>query len=134
MVWLLMMAMGGSPVLGDWKTKGGAVVRAYECGDAVCIKVVRLSPNPPGTVDGRNPNQSLRTRPICGMDIGTGFKPGDPMHWNGGRVYDPLAGKTYKSNMTLEGDTLKLRGYVGVSALGRTETWARVDTIEACKP
>lgn len=134
MLILLALSMGvGSAVSGDWQTPGGAVIRAYACGEAACLKVVRMSPNPPSTVDGHNPDKALQTRPICGLEIGTGFKAEDETHLSGGRIYDPVSGKTYKGSMTLEGDELKLRGYIGISMLGRTENWKRVATIEACK-
>jgi uncharacterized protein (DUF2147 family) len=46
--------------------------------------------------------------------------------WKNGRVYDPNSGKTYKCKLTLvDENTLELRGYIGISLLGRTETWSR---------
>jgi uncharacterized protein (DUF2147 family) len=46
--------------------------------------------------------------------------------WTGGRVYDPNSGNTYRGTITLiDADTLKLRGYVGITLFGRTEIWKR---------
>ena len=48
--------------------------------------------------------------------------------WVGGRIYDPNSGKTYKGTIRqVDGNTLKFRGYVGISLFGRTETWKRDD-------
>ena len=47
--------------------------------------------------------------------------------WSGGRILDPEDGNTYKCKIALNKDgTLKLRGYIGIPALGRTQTWHRV--------
>ena len=46
--------------------------------------------------------------------------------WKGGRTYDPENGKTYRSSMKLGGDgSLRVRGYIGIPLLGRTEIWVR---------
>jgi uncharacterized protein (DUF2147 family) len=46
--------------------------------------------------------------------------------WKSGRIYDPNSGKTYKCKVTpVNENTLELRGYIGFSLLGRTETWTR---------
>ena len=50
----------------------------------------------------------------------------DGNQWQGGRIMDPENGKTYKCYIELEGtDKLKVRGYIGISALGRTQFWYR---------
>ncbi len=56
----------------------------------------------------------------------TGFAANGEGKWTGGRIYDPNNGKTYKCTLELANDgTLKVRGYVGISWFGRTETWTR---------
>ncbi|MFT6809134.1 MAG: hypothetical protein ACJA01_002366 [Saprospiraceae bacterium] len=48
-------------------------------------------------------------------------------NWSGGKVLDPKNGKTYKCKIELDGNNeLKMRGYVGIPALGRTQVWERV--------
>lgn len=47
--------------------------------------------------------------------------------YSDGQIYDPDSGKTYDCMMWLEGLKLKVRGYVGVSLFGRTETFERVE-------
>lgn len=112
-------------VLGYWSTDAGSVLQIHPCGTAVCITIQTISQKAPGVVDGHNPDAALRTRPVCKLDIGTGFKLKDPDHAEDGRIYDPETGKTYKSVISSDGDELSLRGYIGFKALGRTETWKR---------
>ncbi len=57
------------------------------------------------------------------------FKPaeGERGAWDGGRIYNPEDGETYRSTMTLDGNgTLRVRGYVGAPIFGRSQTWTRV--------
>jgi uncharacterized protein (DUF2147 family) len=60
-----------------------------------------------------------------GLDILSGFKFSGGNIWEDGKIYDPKNGKTYSCKMTLEGNELKVRGYVGFSLLGRTTVWTR---------
>ncbi|MBN1327649.1 MAG: DUF2147 domain-containing protein, partial [Candidatus Cloacimonetes bacterium] len=46
--------------------------------------------------------------------------------WKGGTIYDPESGKTYSCTMKLSGDQLEIRGFIGISLLGRTEVWSRI--------
>lgn len=63
---------------------------------------------------------------ILGMVIMRSFHiEGDD--WVGGTVVDPENGKEYKGKIWAVGkDSLKMRGFVGISLLGRTETWTRI--------
>lgn len=112
-------------VLGYWSTDAGSVLHIDHCSSGVCITIVTISKKAPGVIDERNPDASLRSRPVCKLDIGTGFTLSDPDHAVSGRIYDPESGKTYKAVMTSQGNALHLRGYVGFKAFGRTETWMR---------
>ena len=65
-------------------------------------------------------------KPVLGMEIMWGLrKSGD--EYTGGRVMDPEDGKIYKCKLRLieGGKKLELRGYVGFSLIGRTQTWVR---------
>jgi uncharacterized protein (DUF2147 family) len=47
--------------------------------------------------------------------------------WVDGTVVDPENGKEYKGKIwAVSKDALKMRGFVGISLLGRTETWTRI--------
>jgi uncharacterized protein (DUF2147 family) len=125
-------AVPAAQTTGDWQTPIGSVIRVQPCGAFVCLAVVKLPPNAPSTTDGQNPDASLRKRPLCGLMIGTGFHQDDAEHLSGGHLYDPKSGHTYRGTISAEGDSLHLRGYIGISLFGRSETWKRVPAITAC--
>ena len=80
-------------------------------------------------VDRENPDAGMRTRPIIGLEIMHDFEYAGGGKWKGGTIYAPDDGKTYKCKLSLEDDgTLKVRGYIGVSLLGRTEVWTPVES------
>jgi uncharacterized protein (DUF2147 family) len=130
---LLLAATAHATVLGDWRTPTGAVIRLAPCGNDFCLTLVQLDPSPRHTTDIYNPDASLHTRPLCGLTIGSAFHLTDPDHLDSGWLYDPKSGHTYRGTVAAIGDTLKLHGYIGIALFGRTETWQRTPTIEACK-
>ncbi|QIT54016.1 DUF2147 domain-containing protein [Aquisalimonas sp. 2447] len=79
--------------------------------------------------DANNDDPELRDREIVGLEMVWGMEPdsGREGRWSGGRIYDPESGNTYRARMDLadDGETLDLRGYVGLPAFGRTSTWTR---------
>lgn len=82
-------------------------------------------------VDEENPDKALRSRPLAGVELLRGFTFNGDDEWTGGTIYDPESGKTYKCKLKLtDENTLKVRGYVGVSLLGRTTRWNRNITEE----
>ncbi len=122
---------GASGITGDWREPGGAVIRVAACGDAVCAALVSLSKDAPSQTDGQNPDPARRSRPLCGLQIGYGFHRTDLTHASEGHLYDPKSGKTYHGEMTSDENTLQLRGYIGLRAFGRTETWTRISTLKS---
>jgi uncharacterized protein (DUF2147 family) len=72
---------------------------------------------------------ALKDQPLIGLPIVQGLTQEKDGSWSGGTITDPKTGKTYKCTMTLsaDGKTLKVRGYVGVSLLGRTQTWQKAN-------
>jgi uncharacterized protein (DUF2147 family) len=79
-------------------------------------------------VDRENPDPKLSKRPIIGLEVAGGFS-FDGEIWKGGTIYDPANGKTYKCKISLmeDGKTIKVRGFIGFSLIGRTERWTRVE-------
>ena len=125
LAFLTAAALGQSnPMLGNWSEPGGSTIEIYRCDDALCLRLAGISPKAPATTDIHNPDASLRTRPLCGLVIGQGFHISGNTA-DGGELYDPKSGKTYRGAITHEGDTLHLRGYLGIKLFGRTETWTR---------
>ncbi|MEO5996720.1 MAG: DUF2147 domain-containing protein, partial [Chitinophagaceae bacterium] len=76
--------------------------------------------------DTRNPNKSLSTREVLGIELLTDFSYSDGVY-NEGKIYDPQTGKTYNCKMNLIGNVLKVRGYIGISLFGRTELFERLN-------
>ncbi|TDR32558.1 DUF2147 domain-containing protein [Hydromonas duriensis] len=63
---------------------------------------------------------------LIGQTILWGLKSEGDNKYGGGRIQDPKNGKTYNASMVDNGNSLDVRGYIGVSALGRTQKWQRV--------
>jgi uncharacterized protein (DUF2147 family) len=76
--------------------------------------------------DKENPDEKLKTRPLIGLVNMKDFSFDGKEEWSGGTIYDPKNGKTYKCYIQFESPTkLKVRGYVGVSMLGRNTYWTK---------
>lgn len=125
-------------ILGLWNTENrDAKVEIFKCGHKYCGKIIWLKEpdypagskeGTPGSpkLDHNNPDPSLRSRPVLGLQFMTDFAFAGDNQWKGGRLYDPEKGKTYKGKMTLVSpNELDLRGFVGISLLGRTSRWTR---------
>jgi len=79
-------------------------------------------------VDDKNSDEALQTRPVLGLLILKDFTFDGEDEWSEGTIYDPKNGKTYDCYMEI-GVTgiLKIRGYIGISWIGRTTYWTRVN-------
>jgi uncharacterized protein (DUF2147 family) len=119
----------GSP-LGLWKTiddKTGAakaVVRIYEQDGKLFGKVVAtLAPNARRVCEACT--DARKNQPIVGMVIMRNMK-ADGSVYDGGDILDPDNGSVYSCKIHLEGNTrLVVRGFLGISLLGRSQTWQR---------
>jgi len=107
-------------------------VQILPCTSGYCGTIVGLGWSPRADVlrtDLQNPNPARRSATLCGLPVLGGFTPvvDTPGKWENGWIYDPETGKTYQSEIKLEGsDTLNLRGFVIMSLFGRTEHLTRV--------
>lgn len=120
-------------ITGLWLTSGQenpAKIQIYRQGDKyfgkiIWLKIPELNGKP--RLDINNPEKSRRHHPVIGLVNLNDFKFNGDDEWKGGNIYDPVSGNTYKAYMYLKDrNTLKIRGYVGVSIIGRTESWIRV--------
>jgi uncharacterized protein (DUF2147 family) len=71
---------------------------------------------------------AMKDAPVIGLRILWDLnRDGD--HSSGGKVLDPGNGKVYRCYVALTdgGDKLKVRGFIGISLLGRTQVWLRAD-------
>lgn len=79
-------------------------------------------------LDKHNPDESLRSRPTLGIELLTNFEYAGDNKWSDGKIYDPKKGKTYSCYMKfVEEGKLKIRGYIGVSILGKTTYWTKIN-------
>lgn len=129
-------APAGNPdkpgLLGHWLSpKERLIVEFYPCGSEVCGRIAWLeNTHRDGKLrrDRKNPDPALRDRPWCGIDVVWDLEPDGDGRWEGGKVYDPKRGQNFSLEATLEGeDRLKLRAYLGLKFLGKTEVWTRPD-------
>ena len=139
---LLLIALGlistlaaatENPV-GLWRTiddksgKEKSLVRVVESNGQLQITIEKLFREPgeePNPLCDKCPGEK-KNKPVIGMQIGSGLKK-DGDVWSGGEILDPQNGKTYKCKVWLEdkGKKLNVRGFIGVSVLGRTQVWVR---------
>lgn len=118
---------------GRWYTEGRkSQIEISPCdGTKLCGRIIWLNePNDESgkpKTDVKNPLPPNRDKPIVGLALLAGFVKQPDGTWAEGTIYNPEDGETYKCIMTLEGqDTLKVRGYVGMPMLGKTQVWTRV--------
>lgn len=75
-------------------------------------------------VDEKNPKKDKQAQPLVGLLILRGFEKDGDVYTNG-TIYDPDNGKTYDCKMRPQGEKLSIRGYIGISLLGRTTVWEK---------
>jgi uncharacterized protein (DUF2147 family) len=126
---MLVIALSAAPAsaeparspLGDWATANGhGVIAIAQCGDALCGRIVgidRKATEPmPTDVEGR---------PQCGLTIISNERSQPDGTWLG-QITDPRDGGVYRAKLWLDAQgNLRLRGFIGIPALGSTQTWHR---------
>ncbi|MBH1960277.1 MAG: DUF2147 domain-containing protein [Flavobacteriia bacterium] len=116
---------------GKWKTiddetgQEKSIVEIFKKSDGKYYgKVTQLliKPANPNCVDCKD---DRKNKPILGMEVVRGLSK-DGSEFTGGTITDPKTGKTYKCTITRSGDKLNVRGYIGFSLIGRSQTWHKV--------
>ncbi|OTG80049.1 DUF2147 domain-containing protein [Acinetobacter sp. ANC 4648] len=107
-------------------------VRIEQAADGTYIgKVHKITPR-----QGYTPKEICTNCPapftnkqILGMQVISGLKTQDQTNYTDGRILDPVSGRFYrlKGRLSPNGKKLFFRGYMGVSALGRSQTWIRIE-------
>lgn len=111
-------AQAPNPV-GDWLTEDKlGVITIAPCGDALCGSITGVSQFPPGGL------RDVHGAPECQLVFIKGMRPGDDGKRHG-TVDNPQDGKTYQAQLWVDGDVLKLRGYLLSPWLGSTRSWTR---------
>lgn len=122
----------GDEIIGIWETPGddNGRIEIFKSGNKYFGKIIwlkRKSENGEILTDKDNPDKSLQNRPIIGTEILKGFIFNNKDLWEDGEIYDPKSGNTYSCQISLQDkNTMKVRGYIGFSLIGRTEYWKRV--------
>ena len=134
---ILFVAVAGvfsaqAQVSGKWKTiddetgKAKSIVEIYEHNGTVYGKVVEILNPAKKNAKCTECEGADKNKPVEGLVIIKGLTK-DGNEWTDGDILDPTKGKLYSCTLKLDGkDKLKVRGYLGVSLLGRTQTWTRV--------
>lgn len=119
-------------VMGKWKTiddetgQAKSVVEIYEEDGNIYGKIITIFDKAKENDVCKKCEGDKKNKPLKGMVILEGARK-DGSSWEGGTILDPTKGKIYKCTLSLENkDKLKLRGFVGISLLGRTQYWERV--------
>ena len=127
-------AQNADAIVGLWAPSSGkARVQIFKQGEKYMGRIVWLrEPVDPATgkpkVDKNNEDEAKRSKPLLGYMLLDNFvfKSEDKL-WEDGTIYDPENGSTYKCKINMpDNNTLDVRGFIGVSLFGRTDTWKRL--------
>jgi uncharacterized protein (DUF2147 family) len=129
---LHLSAQNADALIGNWLTGSKkAVVQIYKEGNKYNGKIIWLKTptyeDGKPKIDKHNPDKALQTRPVMGMNLLSGFV-FEKDKWVNGTIYDPEKGKTYSCKIAINAanDILDVRGFIGISLIGRTEEWFKV--------
>jgi uncharacterized protein (DUF2147 family) len=132
-IFLPVLLAGGSDTVspvGIWKNDD-ATFEIFENQGKLSGKIVALreprTPEGKDKTDIHNPDAAKRERPIIGLVFLSGFTQKSQTRWENGTIYDPKSGNTYSCSMELDGpEKINMRGFIGISLIGRTDVWTRV--------
>ena len=118
-------------IFGNWNSydeetnKIESVIEVYEKDSKAFAKIISISDANRSAATCVECSGKRKNAAILGMNILTGLTK-DGNEWSGGKILDPKNGKEYKCYLQLlDNNTLKLRGYIGISMFGRTAIWKR---------
>lgn len=129
---IVCQAYSQEAVIGQWKTvddetgEKKSVVEIFRKGDKVFGKIVKITNKEKQDVvcDQCDDDDPRKNQKILGMEIIKDMeKNGD--EWDGGTILDPQNGKVYKCKIWIEDNNLIVRGYIGFSWIGRSQTWLK---------
>jgi uncharacterized protein (DUF2147 family) len=119
---LALPAGSPAPIAGPWLTQdGGGVIDVEPCGALYCGRIIGLAAASAGGPLPKDVNGNSR----CGLEIIRGVAETGPDEWTG-KITNPEDGQTYSTLLSVDDrGRLRLRGYVLVPLLGRTQIWTR---------
>ncbi|MFV8607464.1 DUF2147 domain-containing protein [Ralstonia pseudosolanacearum] len=119
-------------IVGAWEADDGSVkLEMYKAGSEFEARLlygnqVVESDNVTFKLDAKNPNPALRSRSLKNIVFLSGLRWEDG-EWTGGSLYDGSSGRTYTCKVTIKDGKMHLRGYLGISALGQTKVFHRLN-------
>lgn len=120
-------------IVGTWSTNGDnpGRIEIYPDGKYYSGKIVWVQNSMRDgklITDEKNPDPAKREQAIIGLQVLEGFSYNSAKNlWEDGTIYDPESGNVYSCIIRREGDDLRVRGYIGISLLGRTEIWNKFE-------
>lgn len=122
----------GDKIIGTWlsETKEGKI-SVYRSGNKYYGKLIwsknmYAADGVTSNKDIHNENKNLRNRPLKNLVLLNNMEYLGDDSYSNGTIYDPKNGSEYSCNMRLKGDRLNIRGYIGISLIGRTSVWTRI--------
>ena len=116
---------------GTWTTiddatgKKRLIVRLAVADDTLTGTIVKVYPQPGDSGFCRKCPGNFKDKSVKNLQFIWGLKDKGNGVWDGGQILDPKTGKIYRAKMTLDDDKLHVRGYLGISVIGRTQIWVK---------
>ncbi len=124
-------AAATDPAFGYWLVENRrAIIEVHPCGSMACGRIVWLADpfdaNGDPKTDVNNPDPLMRHRTLCGLPLIQGLEVDDPGAWADGEIYNSRDGRNYSVRISRGGDDrLEVRGFLGISLLGKSQFWTR---------
>ncbi len=118
-------------LVGDWLvSEKTALITFFKDGNKFygMTKWMGKPKNDDGTwrLDVKNPDPEKRSQKLLGALLCRNFEYAGDGVWEGGTIYDSRSGKTYRAKITMKDiNTISLRGFIGISLIGGSDTWTR---------
>lgn len=121
-------------ITGTWKTiddetgEARSIVEIYEKNGKAYGKIIDILGDEPKEAKCTkcSPDDDRHNKPIIGLEIIREMKKEKDV-WDNGKILDPNNGKVYSCKLWVENDKLQVRGYIGYSWMGRTQSWERIN-------
>lgn len=133
---LIAAPVMADPAVGQWVTvddedgtqKSVVDIRVNDKGELQGTVVKVLKKDDQGKVCSECPDD-FKDQPIEGLTFMWGLEKDGEGEWKSGHILDPQSGKIYKSKLNVadDGESLEVRGYIGVSWIGRSQTWLKYE-------